>query len=65
MQIIEGKEWFYVILPDRAAGRRNRFTVHKIGKYRKERTQIIGRELPPGFARKLSNRHEEELGHAR
>jgi len=36
---------YYLIVPDHAAGRRNRFTVYRIPSSPSRRTRILGREL--------------------
>lgn len=45
---------YCLIVPDHAAGMRNRFTVYRIPSCPGKRIRIIGRELPLGFARKIA-----------
>jgi len=49
---------YYLIVPDHAAGRRNRFTVYRIptsgGIGYSGGVKVIGRELPLGYSRKLA-----------
>jgi hypothetical protein len=49
----EGK--YAVILPDHAAGRRNRYTVYLMPAHPSRRVQIIGRELSLGHAKRIAN----------
>lgn len=43
----------YAIVFDPMAGRRNRFTVHRISVIGMKQTRVIGRELPLGHARRV------------
>lgn len=40
-----GKKWTYLVVPDYAAGRHNRFTIYRIPKSPSRRIKIVGREL--------------------
>lgn len=43
---------YYLVVPDHAAGRRNRFTVYRVPSSPAGRVKVVGRELPLGYARK-------------
>jgi len=45
---------YYLIVPDHAAGRRNRFTVYRIPAAPSQRIRVVGRELPLGRARRIA-----------
>lgn len=47
----------YVIVRDPAAGRSNRYTVHRISRWGQKRTRVIGRELPIGHSRRIVRDH--------
>lgn len=56
---------YYLIVPDHAAGRRNRFTVYRIptsgGIGTSGGVKVIGRELPLGYSRKLVKQDAERI----
>ena len=48
---------YFVILPDVACGRKNRYVVYRIPTTGMKTPIIIGRELPLGFAKKIVEKY--------
>ena len=46
---------YCLIVPDHAAGRRNRFTVYRIPASPSRRVKVIGRELSLGYAQLVAS----------
>lgn len=44
---------YYLIVPDHAAGMRNRFTVYRIPASPSRRIKVVGRELTLGHAKRV------------
>ncbi len=45
---------YFLIVPDHAAGKRNRFTVYKIPSSPSRRIKVVGRELTLAHARRIA-----------
>lgn len=67
MNIIEWKhrikyeDYYILIVPNMAAGKRPRYTVYKIPSTEGDRIKIIGRELDIKMARKIAKEYENDV----
>jgi len=67
MNIIEWKhrinynDFYILIIPNMAAGKKGRYTVYKIPSSETGKIEIIGRELPIGMARKIAKKYENDV----
>ncbi len=50
----------YVLVENKAAGRKNRFTVYKLPPDDNHGPKVIGRELPPGVSRRIIRRDAQK-----
>lgn len=67
MNIIEWKhrinynDCYILIIPNMAAGHKNRYTVYKISSSEIKKPKIIGRELDIRTARKIASEYENDI----
>ncbi len=67
MNIIEWKhrinynDCYILIIPNMAAGHKNRYSVYKISSSENKKPEIIGRELDIQTARKIASKYENDI----
>lgn len=67
MNIIEWKhrinynDFYILIIPNMAAGKKSRYTVYKIPSSEGRKIEVIGRELDIRTARKIAKKYENDI----
>ncbi len=58
---INYNDFYILIIPNMAAGKKSRYTVYKIPSSEGKRIEIIGRELDIRTARKIAKKYENDI----
>lgn len=58
---INYNDFYILIIPNMAAGKKSRYTVYKIPSSEGKRVEVIGRELDIRTARKIAKKYENDI----